>query len=77
MQVAASIFKAYDVRGVVPDTITPEVAQATGLDPATPVICGLHDSNASLLPHLLARRPPFTVLSTGTWVIVFAVGGDA
>ena len=30
MQVAASIFKAYDVRGVVPDTITPEVARALG-----------------------------------------------
>ena len=39
-------------------------------------ICGLHDSSASLLPHLKARKPPFTVVSTGTWVILFAVGGD-
>ncbi|HEX9905693.1 MAG TPA: hypothetical protein VGA77_12075, partial [Propylenella sp.] len=38
--------------------------------------CGIHDSSASLLPHLKARRPPFTVVSTGTWVILFAAGGD-
>jgi sugar (pentulose or hexulose) kinase len=63
---------AFDALG----TITPEVAAATGLDPATPVICGLHDSNASLLPHL-ANPAPFAVVSTGTWVIVFAVGGRA
>ncbi|MBS0317542.1 MAG: phosphomannomutase/phosphoglucomutase, partial [Proteobacteria bacterium] len=31
MQVAASIFKAYDIRGVVPSTLTPEVAEALGL----------------------------------------------
>lgn len=61
---------AFDALG----TITAEVAEATGLDPATPVYCGLHDSNASLLPHL-ARPAPFAVVSTGTWVIVFAVGG--
>ncbi|AZO19999.1 carbohydrate kinase [Mesorhizobium sp. M1E.F.Ca.ET.045.02.1.1] len=51
------------------------IAQQTGLDPATPVFCGLHDSNASLLPHLLSDRPPFSVVSTGTWVVSMAVGG--
>ena len=30
MQVSASIFKAYDIRGVVPSTITPEVARGLG-----------------------------------------------
>ena len=30
MQVSASIFKAYDIRGIVPSTITPEVARALG-----------------------------------------------
>ncbi|MCO6051194.1 FGGY-family carbohydrate kinase [Mesorhizobium sp. RP14(2022)] len=54
-----------------------DVAQATGLRPDTPVFCGIHDSNASLLPHLLANRPPFSVVSTGTWVIAMAVGGQA
>ena len=30
MQLSASIFKAYDIRGVVPSTLTPEVAEALG-----------------------------------------------
>ncbi|RWM06818.1 FGGY-family carbohydrate kinase [Mesorhizobium sp.] len=51
------------------------IAQRTGLDTATPVFCGLHDSNASLLPHLLSNRPPLSVVSTGTWVVSMAVGG--
>ncbi|RVC82882.1 carbohydrate kinase [Mesorhizobium sp. M4A.F.Ca.ET.022.05.2.1] len=55
--------------------ILPALAQQTGLDPQTPVYCGLHDSNASLLPHLLSDRPPFSVVSTGTWVVSMAVGG--
>ena len=38
--------------------------------------CGIHNSSASLLPHLKERTPPFAVVSTGTWVILFAVGGD-
>jgi sugar (pentulose or hexulose) kinase len=65
------IRRAADVLG----TVTPEVAAATGLDPATPVFCGIHDSNASLLPHLVTRRPPFSVVSTGTWVVSMAIGG--
>lgn len=52
-----------------------EVAAATGLDPATPVTCGIHDSNASLLPWLVRLAPPFTVVSSGTWTVVMAVGG--
>jgi sugar (pentulose or hexulose) kinase len=54
--------------------IIPEVASRTGLSAETPVYCGIHDSNASLLPHLLARNQPFCVVSTGTWVICMAVG---
>ncbi|AZO71803.1 MULTISPECIES: FGGY-family carbohydrate kinase [unclassified Mesorhizobium] len=55
--------------------ILPAIARRTGLDPQTPVFCGLHDSNASLLPHLLVDLPPFSVVSTGTWVVSMAVGG--
>ncbi|MDG4873976.1 FGGY-family carbohydrate kinase [Mesorhizobium sp. WSM4935] len=55
--------------------ILPEVALRTSLDPQTPVFCGLHDSNASLLPHLLSDAPRFSVVSTGTWVVSMAVGG--
>jgi sugar (pentulose or hexulose) kinase len=55
--------------------ILPDVARATGLPAGTPVACGIHDSNSALLPHLMAREPPFAVVSTGTWVISMAVGG--
>ncbi|KAA9010098.1 FGGY-family carbohydrate kinase [Histidinibacterium aquaticum] len=56
--------------------ITEEVAKATGLAPDTPVACGIHDSNASLYPHLAGREPPFSVVSTGTWVVAMAVGAS-
>ncbi|TGP22211.1 MULTISPECIES: FGGY-family carbohydrate kinase [unclassified Mesorhizobium] len=56
--------------------ILPALARLTGLDPQTPVFCGLHDSNASLLPHLLSDAPPLSVVSTGTWVVSMAVGGQ-
>jgi sugar (pentulose or hexulose) kinase len=62
--------RAFDRLGPV----KPEIAAATGLDPTTDVICGIHDSNASLLPYLVSRQAPFTVLSTGTWVILMSVG---
>ena len=55
-------------------TLRPALAARAGLSPATRVLSGIHDSNASLLPHLLARAKPFTVVSTGTWVILMAVG---
>jgi len=54
--------------------ILPEIAARTGLRPDTPVFCGIHDSNASLLPHLLSRQAPFAVVSTGTWVVTMAIG---
>ena len=63
--------KAADVLGPV----LPEVAAATGLAAGTPVLCGIHDSNASLVPHL--GKAPCGVISTGTWMIVMALGGRA
>jgi L-fuculokinase len=65
--------KAWDTLG----TLKPEIAHATGLSADVRIICGAHDSNAALVPHLLSRREPFTVVSTGTWVIIMAVGGTA
>lgn len=56
-------------------TVLPEVAEAAGLQPGTPVHCGIHDSNASLYAHLVSREAPFAVVSTGTWVISMAIGG--
>ena len=57
--------------------LRPEIAAETGLSPDVRVVCGAHDSNASLVPYLASRSDPFTVLSTGTWVIIMAVGGKA
>ncbi|WP_153769346.1 FGGY-family carbohydrate kinase [Labrenzia sp. CE80] len=56
--------------------LLPQTAAQTGLPVNLPVYCGIHDSNASLYPHLLKREPPFSIVSTGTWVITFAVGGS-
>lgn len=56
--------------------LLPEVVTKTGLPGDTPVTCGIHDSNASLLPHLGRHETPFTIVSTGTWTILMTVGGD-
>ncbi len=56
-------------------TLRADVAAATGLPGKTPVYVGIHDSNASLYPHILSRPVPFSVVSTGTWVICMTVGG--
>ncbi|SFP41894.1 FGGY-family carbohydrate kinase [Tranquillimonas alkanivorans] len=62
--------KATEVLG----PLRPDLVLELGL-PELPVLCGIHDSNASLYPHLLRREPPFSVVSTGTWVVCMAVGG--
>jgi sugar (pentulose or hexulose) kinase len=52
--------------------LRPEIAAATGLPADCQVLCGIHDSNASLLRYL--GRAEGTVLSTGTWMIAAAFG---
>lgn len=56
--------------------LLPSVAERTGLAADIRVCGGIHDSNASLLPYLTRCATPFTVVSTGTWVISMAVGGE-
>ncbi|WP_416408064.1 FGGY-family carbohydrate kinase [Agrobacterium rosae] len=68
----APVRSAFDALGPV----LPEIAAEIGVDHDMPVYCGLHDSNASLLPHLMVRKGPFSVVSTGTWVICFGVGAS-
>jgi sugar (pentulose or hexulose) kinase len=70
--VFAPLRPAFDRLGPV----RPQLAKRLGLAAETPVVCGIHDSSASLLPHVIGRQPPFTVVSTGTWTILFAVGGS-
>lgn len=67
----APVRKASDVLG----PLKADVAAFTGIAATVPVCCGIHDSNASLLPHVLSVDPPFSVVSTGTWVILMSVGG--
>jgi sugar (pentulose or hexulose) kinase len=55
--------------------LTPALQAEFGIG-AVPVLVGIHDSNASLYPHLLARDGPFSVVSTGTWVIAMAMGAE-
>jgi len=57
--------------------ILPEVAARAGLALQVRVHCGAHDSNLSLVPHIVSRMDPFSVVSTGTWVILMAVGGSS
>ena len=56
--------------------VLPSVANRIGLSPSTPVHTGIHDSNASLVPHLISQTAPYTVVSTGTWFIAMAIGGS-
>lgn len=68
----APVRPAFDALG----PLLPEICERIGFKVPVPVHCGIHDSNASLLPHLLRREAPFAVVSTGTWVVCFAVGGN-
>ncbi len=67
----APIRPAFDTIGDLREPLAKQI----GVDKAIAVHCGIHDSNASLLPHLITRTSPFSVVSTGTWVVSFAVGG--
>lgn len=58
-------------------TISAQAVEVTGLPQGLPVAVGIHDSNASLFPHLMARKGAFSVVSTGTWVIMMAIRGAA
>ncbi len=71
-----NLFPSLKPAASVIGTLLPEIAAATGLPESTPVTCGIHDSNASLVPHLGGQEPPFTIISTGTWTILMTVGGD-
>ncbi|MEP2640504.1 FGGY-family carbohydrate kinase [Roseobacter sp.] len=67
----APVRKPTDILG----TILPDIARRTGLRADTQVSVGIHDSNASLYPHLLMQDGAFSVVSTGTWVVAMSVGG--
>ena len=55
-----------------------DLASRTGLPTDCKILCGIHDSNASLLRYLgaVGDTTQRSVLSTGTWVIVAALGAS-
>lgn len=67
----APMRQAWDVIG----TLRPALAAAWGLPEGVAVIAGAHDSNACLARYLRAH-PSATVVSTGTWCVVMALGAD-
>jgi L-fuculokinase len=58
---------AWEVLG----TLQLEIAEKCALPPETPVLCGIHDSNANYARYLAAGLEDFTLVSTGTWLISF------
>jgi len=62
-----SILKPWEVAGYIKE----DVARATGLAKDTLVTTGIHDSNASFLPHIIASEGrDFILNSTGTWCVI-------
>jgi L-fuculokinase len=58
---------AWDVLG----PLQLEIAERCALPAETPVLCGIHDSNANYARYLAAGLDDFTLISTGTWLISF------
>ena len=52
--------------------IRPEIARRTGLPAHCRVHCGIHDSNAAYSLYLRGHSRPFSLVSTGTWVVMFS-----
>ncbi|WP_222184310.1 FGGY-family carbohydrate kinase [Geminicoccus harenae] len=59
--------RAGDVLG----PIRAELAEQTGIPAGTPVLVGIHDSNADYGRYRMAGLDHFTLLSSGTWLITF------
>ena len=60
------------------DRIRPSVASETGIARTCQILCGVHDSNAALWSAraVVGLGETFSLVSTGTWFVVFRVGGS-
>lgn len=56
--------------------LRPAMAARLGLPADLPVLTGIHDANAALLPHFVSHKLPFSVVSGGDWTICCTPGGD-
>jgi len=72
----AELFAPLKFAGDILGPVREKVRAQTGLTSSCKVLVGIHDSNASLLPWITSRAAPFTVMSTGTWVILFSLGAS-
>lgn len=66
------LFPPLRTAGAVLGPLLPALAAQTGLPADCKVLCGIHDSNASLVRYLGGRVG--TVLSSGTWLIAASFG---
>lgn len=72
-----SLFPEMKSADSVAGVVTGEVSEKTGLPQHCPVTVGIHDSNASYLRYVKSSKgDPFSVISTGTWAITMANGGQ-
>jgi sugar (pentulose or hexulose) kinase len=76
----AEWFPPIRAAGAALGLVRADFAAEAGLARDCEVLCGAHDSNASLLaarafPETAGR--PFTLISTGTWFVTFQSGGGA
>ena len=53
-----------------------DLAHETGLPENIPIYCGAHDSSLALVSASINQPMPCTILSTGTWVTMFALGSN-
>ncbi len=53
-----------------------DISKKTGLTQNISVYCGAHDSSLALVSAFLNKKLPCSILSTGTWVTIFALGSD-
>ena len=53
-----------------------KLANESGLPDGIPIYCGAHDSSLALVSASMNKALPCTILSSGTWVTVFALGSD-
>lgn len=68
----SELFPPIQSPSAVLGALLPALAELTGLPADCKVLCGIHDSNASLLRYL--NTEVGAVLSTGTWVIAASFG---
>ena len=52
--------------------LSPDVADGAGVKTECTVFTGVHDSNANYALYLRERREPFSLVSTGTWMVMMS-----